>query len=164
MADLIPIVIDTREQAPYAFNPNRFRVECRALPACKFARDVVEGSMRDVLDGPMGQGRTPTRASARSSRSARTETDRRRGISSRRTSNAARGPPTKATFGKVNVEATGAIKPCEARPTCVRVHLLVRAVLSFGSVLARRRSCWGRIHLHPLRLLGRIRRSHSPQG
>lgn len=33
MADLVPIVVDTLEQAEYAFDPNRFSVERRALPA-----------------------------------------------------------------------------------------------------------------------------------
>ena len=93
MADRVPIVVDTREQAPYAFDPNRFSVERRALPAgdyslvgseervaverksladfvqtvirarrrfhaelrklaeCEHACVVVEGSLRDVLEG-----------------------------------------------------------------------------------------------------------------
>jgi len=33
MNDLIPIIVDSREQAPYAFAPTRFSVERRALPA-----------------------------------------------------------------------------------------------------------------------------------
>lgn len=31
MGSLVPIVVDTREQAPYTFDPNRFQVERRAL-------------------------------------------------------------------------------------------------------------------------------------
>ena len=101
MGALIPIVIDTREQQPYAFDPARFSVERRALPAGdyslvgseervaverksladfaqtvirarrrfheelrklaghEFACIVVEGSMRDVLDGAYGTGAHP---------------------------------------------------------------------------------------------------------
>lgn len=96
-----PIVVDTREQAEYAFDPNRFRVERRALPAgdyslvgseervaverksltdfaqtvirarrrfheelrklaaYRFSCVVVEGSLRDVLDGNYGTGAHP---------------------------------------------------------------------------------------------------------
>lgn len=101
MADLLSILADSREQAPYAFDPNRFRVERRALPAgdyslvgseervaverkslvdfaqtvirarrrfheelkklaaCEFACVVVEGSMRDVMEGAYGTGAHP---------------------------------------------------------------------------------------------------------
>ncbi len=101
MASLVPIVVDTREQAPYAFDPNRFAVERRTLPAgdyslvgsegrvaverksltdfaqtvirarrrfheelkklaaCEFGCVVVEGSMRDLLDGVYGTGAHP---------------------------------------------------------------------------------------------------------
>ena len=101
MSDLIPIVVDTREQAPYAFDSKRFSVERRALPAgdyslvgseervaverksladfaqtvirarrrfheelkklatCEFACVVVEGSMRDVIEGAYGTGAHP---------------------------------------------------------------------------------------------------------
>ena len=101
MGAFIPIVVDTREQQPYAFDPDRFSVERRALPAgdyslvgseervaverkslvdfaqtvirarrrfheelrklaaCEFACIVVEGSMRDVIEGAFGTGAHP---------------------------------------------------------------------------------------------------------
>jgi DNA excision repair protein ERCC-4 len=101
MAGLVSIVADTREQAPYAFDSNRFSVERRALPAgdyslvgseervaverksladfaqtvirarrrfheelkklaaCEFGCVVVEGSMRDVIEGAFGTGAHP---------------------------------------------------------------------------------------------------------
>ena len=97
----MPIVVDTREKAPYTFDPKRFSVERRALPAgdyslvgseervaverksladfaqtvirarrrfheelrklaaCEFACIVVEGSMRDVIEGAYGTGAHP---------------------------------------------------------------------------------------------------------
>ncbi len=101
MEKLIPIVVDTREQEPYSFDPQRFVVVRKALPAGdyslvgheervaverksladfvqtvirsrrrfheelkklaarEFACVVVEGSMRDVLDGVYGTGAHP---------------------------------------------------------------------------------------------------------
>jgi len=101
MGALMPIVVDTREKAPYTFDPKRFSVERRALPAgdyslvgseervaverksladfaqtvirarrrfheelrklaaCEFACIVVEGSMRDVIEGAYGTGAHP---------------------------------------------------------------------------------------------------------
>lgn len=97
----INIVIDTREQQPYTFDPERFETVRRALPAgdyslvgsetrvaverksmpdfvstvirarkrfhaelrkmagCEFACVVVEGALRDVLEGSYGTGAHP---------------------------------------------------------------------------------------------------------
>jgi len=101
MTGSIPIIVDSREQAPYEFDLTRFSVERSALPAgdyslvgsetrvaverksladfaqtvirqrkrfhaelrklaeCEFACVVVEGSLRDVLEGNYGTGAHP---------------------------------------------------------------------------------------------------------
>ena len=101
MSSRITIVIDTREQAPYEFDPTRFEVVRKALPAgdyslvgseervaverksladfvqtvirsrtrfhaelrkltgYQFACVVVEGSLRDVLEGKYASGAHP---------------------------------------------------------------------------------------------------------
>ena len=42
MADLVTVVVDTREQEPYSFPPRRFLVERRALPAGDYSLAGLE--------------------------------------------------------------------------------------------------------------------------
>jgi hypothetical protein len=107
----VPVPEYTRWQETVIRSRRRFHEELKKLAAREFAGVVVGGSMRDVMEGAYGTGAHPNAVFGAAISICVDwgvpvyfcgDRQTARQFASRHTSNAARGPSTKATLGEAN--------------------------------------------------------------